>query len=133
MKLRIAVVAIALGFCALSYAACQTRDETLGQLSQSRTYAIGQSACGTATSGIYCYGVPATEAGQPAASFWIDSSSASHFIAFSQGLASLGEAAINQDATYRPAYGTVSYTTPDGRHWTGTQITSLSLTYYGTD
>lgn len=105
--------------------------------SMAQTYAIGSVQCSRGLTPVYCYGVPATRAGQSDASFWIDTypdtaHTSPYFIQWFNGLSNLGTSTVNRDASLHPEYGPVSYTTPDGKHWTASQLTVLSLTYYGT-
>jgi hypothetical protein len=95
------------------------------------TYAIGQVTCSPGGN-IYCYGIPLSLAGATPASVWLDEGGNANFLKFSGGLNSLGEATINQDSTYQPTYGTVTETR-NGVTKTASVVTSLSLTYYGTD
>jgi hypothetical protein len=97
------------------------------------TYAIGQSTCSPGGE-INCIGIPLSLAGATPASVWLADKTypSSHFLQFGGGLNSLGTAVLNQDASYQPTYGTVT-ATRNGVTKTASVVTSLSLTYYGTD
>jgi len=100
-----------------------------------QTYAIGQSSDCSPGSAIAC-SAPLFLADADPASFRLaddqDSWPYRHSIVFSSGLAGLGTATVNQDASFQTATAWVTATKGTVTK-TEKVVTSVSLTYYGTD
>lgn len=128
MRLRIAVVAIALGCCVPRHAVCQTPDESHGQLLTIQTNVGSGYNCGRVSSPLYCYGIPVTINGVPSGTFWLDTyvggSNAGSGFVYWNNVADLAEATVTGNT---PTYGSV---TSNGRTISNA-VTSLVVDFSG--
>ena len=139
---QLASVALALGFCALGHANCQT-EETSGQTMQIQTNVGSGYNCGRVSSPLYCYGVPVNMGTNNSGngSLWLDTyvtgyNAGTGFIAFN-GVADLGQATVTSNTPTTNASGqvtklTVNFNgkTNDGDSGTYTGTMTLTFTYY---
>ena len=93
-------------------------------------WALGQAFCEHGS--VYCYGIPITS-GTQHASIWIDIQPYERPISswFISGIPELanGWAQVNLDSTYHYTKTTATYTTSDGKRWTGMVPRSITLTF----
>src|SRR6266568_4389121 len=70
----LASFALAVSFCAVSHANCQTPDETPGQVLPIQTNVGTGYNCGRVSSPLYCYGIPVNmgTGSSGNGSFWLD-------------------------------------------------------------
>src|SRR3954469_21816678 len=108
--MRIAGAALALGFCALTGAVCQTTsDEAPNSTLNIQLNVGGGFNCGRVSSPLYCYGIPVTINGVPGGTFWLDTyvsgSNAGSGFVYWNGVADLAEATLTGN---HPMYGSVT-------------------------
>ncbi len=140
---RIAGVAMALGMCGLSYAVCQSPDETHGQLLTIQTNVGSGFNCGRVSSPLYCYGIPVNvgPANGGNGSIWLDTyvsgyNAGTGFIAFN-GVEDLGQGTVTSNVPTTNSSGQVTRlvvnfhgSTNDGDNGTYTGTMTLTFSYY---
>jgi hypothetical protein len=143
MRLRIAVVAIALEFCVLGHAVCQILDETSGQSLAIQTNVGSGYNCGRVSSPLYCYGIPVNVGSGSSGNgtIWVDTyvtgyNAGTGFIVFNS-VADLGQATVTGNVPTTDSAGRVtklvvnfSGQTNDGDGDTYTGTMTLTFSYY---
>jgi hypothetical protein len=140
---RIARVATALGFCALSLAVCYSQDEPAGEMLHIQTNVGTGYNCGRVSSPLYCYGIPVNigTAKGGNGSFWLDTyvtgyDAGTGFVLFN-GVSDLGEGHITSSVPTANNSGQVTKlvvnfngSTNDGDNGTYTGTMTLTFSYY---
>ncbi|SRR6266702_1046418 len=139
----LASFALAVSFCAVSHANCQTPDETPGQVLPIQTNVGTGYNCGRVSSPLYCYGIPVNmgTGSSGNGSFWLDTYTTGYnagtgFVAFN-GVADLGQGTVTSNTPILNSAGQVTKlvvnfngTTNDGDNGTYTGTMTLTFSYY---